>query len=451
MLKMVKRLGLDSFFLYVFLAALFFLPLCNKVYISLFHYKNLPIDILLLGFGTLLFFYPSFRKGLKSIEGLALILFLVWCRFSAFLTKDLLWKDYITIFTTGLAVLLLYLGQVLDLKDSYRRDLRVILTAVFIFGLFQALLAIYQYFAQHSLGLLFLKEAPMRRFSYSPMPGGRKWIFDFFLTAPASLFVYKPQGLFGHPNILSGFLVFTTILSYPLFLMAEGKLKKIFGIGIFLQIFSIFITFSRAGIDAWLLASALFMIGIYFSQKTFLKSLFLLLFFSTAVCSLLFWEQLMAKGGVTSYLVIGKKQDAQRLELQKSAVEISKTALVQGVGIGQYEKEAKKALVVDKMIVHNIYLLVLSELGVVGFLLFATFIIVIFYKGVTRWKDPFTLLLVALVAAILLIGLVDHYPRTHYSGRMIFFSSLALLSCALRHEKFFVVKEGKKNASSLSV
>jgi O-antigen ligase len=63
--------------------------------------------------------------------------------------------------------------------------------------------------------------------------------------------------------------------------------------------------------------------------------------------------------------------------------------------------------------VHNIYLLVLTETGLIG--------LMIFLWGIYRnlWQKKFNILQCAL-CIMLLIGLVDHYPLTLQQGQLLF-------------------------------
>ena len=79
--------------------------------------------------------------------------------------------------------------------------------------------------------------------------------------------------------------------------------------------------------------------------------------------------------------------------------------------------------------VHNIYLLVYSEIGIIGFVLFLLFIGGLLYEFVKRVKMrkmwDYSFLLVT--GSVLLIGLFDHFLLTIQQGRFVFWLSLALL------------------------
>lgn len=122
-------------------------------------------------------------------------------------------------------------------------------------GLFQAIIGIWQFIIQHSIGFFWLKESLI-----SPeIPGVAKFIFD-------GERIIRAYGLFPHPNILAGFLVFSIIATFvykKLFHIAtnvsretsyganiEHLIKKCFTWNIFLiiQIIALILTFSKSAI-----------------------------------------------------------------------------------------------------------------------------------------------------------------------------------------------------------
>jgi len=106
---------------------------------------------------------------------------------------------------------------------------------------------------------------------------------------------------------------------------------------------------------------------------------------------------------------------------------------MKGIGIGNYTAytNAKDQLYgVEKQSsayqpVHNIYLLVISELGIFGLLA-----LLLFLLSNTRcltWKNPWTLGLSLAVVSLLTIGLFDHYLWTLHFGILLFWITFSLL------------------------
>jgi hypothetical protein len=101
-----------------------------------------------------------------------------------------------------------------------------------------------------------------------------------------------------------------------------------------------------------------------------------------------------------------------------------------GVGLGNFLVELPKYYphrdIFFLQPIHNIFLLVLSETGVIGFILFCWLISSIYLNkelkiknyGITQ-KFPLSIIHYSLFI-ILLLGLVDHYPLTLQQGQLLF-------------------------------
>jgi len=77
----------------------------------------------------------------------------------------------------------------------------------------------------------------------------------------------------------------------------------------------------------------------------------------------------------------------------------------------------------DLQPVHNIYLLLLAELGFFGLALFLTLIISAW--NLIRTSKKYLLTALPLIAC-LLIGLFDHYFMTQYAGLIMFWLALTI-------------------------
>jgi O-antigen ligase len=76
--------------------------------------------------------------------------------------------------------------------------------------------------------------------------------------------------------------------------------------------------------------------------------------------------------------------------------------------------------------VHNIVLLVISELGFVGFTFWILTLVVGFWIVWRRVYDPSTVGLIAGVVALLAVGLFDHYPWTVFHFALLIWGALAV-------------------------
>jgi hypothetical protein len=311
----------------------------------------------------------------------------------------------------------------------------------------QCAVGIYQYFHQHSLGLSFLGELDMRHFPFHN-PEKQRWFFD---KSPSCEFLYRASGTFTHPNILGGFLFCSTLASLYLFVKTQAKLKLIFLISmIFLQMFTLYIAFSRSAILALLFA--MFIWGFLqckdlLRQKDFYSSTFRrfailasALLTSCALCIALFYSQLTARGGIINYNAVTAYADSERIQYLKMAVDMIKEHPVLGIGFNNfqlYENPIQPGypghLFFSK--VHNIYLLIASEMGLISGGLFLLFIFSILRKS---WKGigehpghhqgfQEKIFLLSVFCGLLFIGACDFYLLHTPHGRILFFGFAALL------------------------
>jgi O-antigen ligase len=83
---------------------------------------------------------------------------------------------------------------------------------------------------------------------------------------------------------------------------------------------------------------------------------------------------------------------------------------------------------IERANVHNIYLLITSEMGIFSLL---SFILLIFFilKDVIKYKtDSLQITILSFLIAYLIIGLKDHYPIASQMGRYVLFLSLGYLN-----------------------
>ncbi|MBZ0310314.1 MAG: hypothetical protein K8I82_29910, partial [Anaerolineae bacterium] len=106
-----------------------------------------------------------------------------------------------------------------------------------------------------------------------------------------------------------------------------------------------------------------------------------------------------------------------------------------GVGIGVFPWESARMLADDWRDlngdnVHHIYLLVLVETGIIGFILFMEAMIGGIFLILGRaWRGQLSLESVCLLAGVvawLAIGWFDHYPVTQMGYQLLFWGSFAV-------------------------
>jgi O-antigen ligase len=219
----------------------------------------------------------------------------------------------------------------------------------------------------------------------------------------------RGYGTFPHPNIFGGWLIFNILLGWFLF---ENMHKKRDYAAILMGISSLVLvlTFSRISLLVCLL------IWIAFIVKSFVNSKRIKNFAFFGLISERFMN--LFTGGDTSW--------SDRVGLMESSFHMIKQNLLTGVGLGGFienmgdtvPRSSNGILLLQP--VHNIFLLIVSEIGLVGFGLFST-LIYFFFKN-RDWGLRFVMGLVG----IFIISMFDHYLFSLPQGLGVFFFMVLL-------------------------
>lgn len=310
---------------------------------------------------------------------------------------------------------------------------------IFLSGVIQSIIALFQFIFQKSLNLKYFGESVLN----PEILGVAK------LEIEGEKFI-RAYGTFPHPNLLGTFL-FLSLIAGLCFVLNRNfkipfkfpkKLKKIdlsafnlkliqkihFHTGLMLIFIGIIVTFSRS---IWLITVYLgfLMMLRYFkyllNKKYLLKYLLPIVIFLTI--TLIGFNQF-----IPARLCSVNCQD-QSLALRQEYTHFSKLIIqnnfILGIGVGQFASEFKKinpSSLAEWNIqpVHNLYLLIWSEVGLIGFLL-----IFLFVAKNTAFVDLSIKneLFLMVFGGFIILGIFDHYFWTIPQGQFIFWLTLALL------------------------
>lgn len=286
---------------------------------------------------------------------------------------------------------------------------------LFISGIFQSIIAIWQFHMQHGLNLFFLGEyiAPL----------GTSGLATFATQAGK---IIRAYGTFPHPNVLAGFLVVSFIAG--LFWVSRetstkplnyGKIATFFGL--ILIIFAIFFSFSRI---AWLTIALIMLAFIFynFKNRKILGILGLITFVSCATILLAY----------NNYLFSRVQADPLSVSLRGmynhlAWEQIQKQPLI-GTGPGNYLVNLLQDVKLQPWQYqppHNIFLMLTAEFGLVGIILFVAMLVVILKKLLWHFGLLPRFLIVMLVA-LLFLGNFDHYLVTIQQGSLLLFLVLGM-------------------------
>ena len=323
-----------------------------------------------------------------------------------------------------------FLGFYAATKLKIKKDLPLILVLLSIGVAFESILAIAQFIQKSSLGgpLWFLGE---RMFS-GQTPGIANANIDGRL-------ILRPYATFSHPNVLAGYLVIA--MTFLLF-----DFKKIFsGVILVLGTIALLLTLSRVAIVLWAVIAVLWLTA-YFKKKRVIGLLVVLVCIGSILLTPL-------SSRFTSLVDSDRETITRRQELNMAAVEMFKKSPVVGVGLNnflvnlpEYQKPtsgpARNALHSNAggplwmQPAHNIYLLILAETGIVGFVFFLWFLrktyIMIKDKGLRIKKKNKKVSLIVYHSSfiiVLALGFFDHYLFTQQQGQLLLALTAGLLWC----------------------
>lgn len=266
---------------------------------------------------------------------------------------------------------------------------------------FESFLAIWQFLNQSSIGGIFWLFGE-RTFN-GQTPGIAQAVIDGRL-------ILRSYGTFPHPNILAGFLVVAMTL-----IMSNVK-KIFFATALAIGTAALILTMSRVAILLWFLI----LVGRLITSPQLKTKLVTVLLLVLAMI-ILYFSGLFPR---FTNLSLTDESFTRRSGLTTAAVEIIKTHPLMGIGLNNFLVNLPKFQQAESTIlylqpVHNIYLLVAAETGVVGLVFFLWFI----GKTYQKVKSP---LFIALTV-ILILGFFDHYFLTLQQGQLLF--SLVLGLC----------------------
>ena len=405
------------------------------------------IILLLLTAIPILFRKKRFRFGSKFILW-PLVLLLLW-----------MWLSVIWAYGIGLDYLVslnfaghftLFIAFYLYLIN-FVKNIKHIIWPVILSLVVQSGIAIYQYYLNHSVGLKIIGESIL-----DPLKSG---IPVVIVEGVRKL---RAHGSLPHANILGGILAIWSIVLFSWFYAIKRTWKHYLiwlismGFGIALMF-----SFSRGAWLAFGLGILFMIIMVWFKYPARFKKIILPSFLVILIVLSFAFSQRQA---ILSRFNLEQPIESLSIESRQQQFDSFKTVFVKypilGVGAGQYVPYLYKisqetegwsyrsdfsgwlysptGQTGDYEPIHNIFLLVLSELGIVGFLIFISLFIGVFIEIIKFRKKLFILSrsLTAAWVAIFVLGLFDHYIWTLQQGKLLMFTILALIAIVVLRSSY---------------
>ncbi|HUT96386.1 MAG TPA: O-antigen ligase family protein [Candidatus Paceibacterota bacterium] len=374
---------------------------------------------------------PNHKSAIKNKKNIFLFLFLLIAFISVFASSGTKISAFRFLKLLEFALLFIYIFHKKETK---------ILQVLFYSGIFQAVMAIAQFIKQGSIGIKFIEAGV-----FSPDSPG---VANFILNGDRIL---RSYGSFSHPNVLAGFLLMAIFAFYAIWQKKPINILRCVGFAIL--VFAMFLTFSRTAIVVFGVMSLIFFLFEFFKLRKQeyteqrlidgkkLIKLFLLFAVSCLLAAIILFPYIKAR-----FFTISLEEQAVDLRIfyNKMAIEMIKEKPILGIGIGNfvnysqnypaYLRAASKVAGVAPRSdsgqslpdwiyqpAHNIYLLIASEIGILGVLAFLGFMAIVLLDEIKK-KSVFLLLTIG----FLILALLDHYFWTLQSGGIMFWLVLSL-------------------------
>jgi len=311
-------------------------------------------------------------------------------------------------------VFILYLILANNLRDV--SDVRFVVWALLATVALEGTVAIAQMITGKTLGLSFLGEYPVR------LQYGMRYV--------------RAAGTLGHPNKLAMYLEIILPLAAGLFYSSKTQRDRIiaaiiFGVGVT----ALILTSSRGGWIAFFVSIILFIFIIIKRRMVELKTIIgpsIIMFLIIITLTASFW-------GAIHKRVTGDDHGSAmgRIPLIQVALRIIQAHPIGGVGLNNYAeimKEYDNTILGRRFTrlerpVHNTYLLITAETGIIGFMAFAWFMFSVFFAAIkgARMPDPkVSFLGVGLICGLVAFGLHGMVEKHPPGGYPLFYVLMAI-------------------------
>lgn len=326
-------------------------------------------------------------------------------------------------FARFIELIALYL--IVGVKPAFISKKKLAVTFVTLATL-ESIIGLLQFFYQKSLGLYRLGESHLE----PNLAGVAK------IVSHGTRFI-RGYGTFPHSNLLSAVLLAAILFSFYLIFISTSKWQKIiFSTLLALNIFGLTVSFSRAGLGATILSSAIVLVWLIIAHKPKKKTLWLSLITIVAFVAAfaVFQQFLFTRATITDDAV------KERVFYDHVGLNIVKKYPWQGTGFGtsmlhmqQFSPVKLEPWQIQP--IHNYYLLAAADIGIVGAGLF----VILFLWHLIKLKLQllknrrqidgdyvYKLVLFSILLGFLILMLFDHYFYTIEQTQLLLWLILGL-------------------------
>jgi len=287
-----------------------------------------------------------------------------------------------------------------------RIDRRILLGAVVLNGMIQAVFIIFQSMDQMVVAHKWLgiaEQIPTTSGVAVVVTEAGRWL--------------RAYGTMPHPNIVAGLLVISLCAAIIVWLEVNHYMTRVLLLAsIALMSTGLLLTFSRSAMIIWCVCLVLFI-----SLKRSSYKLVLVSGITISLIGALYWPLITARTSATQY--IEQLSITERSDQLTEAWQLFTHYWPEGTGIGQYTLLVSTTS--NPQPVHNIFLLQLVELGILITIVWYGFIGLVIYYSLQNPKKVTALHV--LIIALLGLGLFDHYFWTLPSMLLLFCLILGII------------------------
>lgn len=286
--------------------------------------------------------------------------------------------------------------------------IRYILWIFLINVVLQGILGVIQFERGSSLRLSFLGESQI----VSGMQGSS------FITLGSEVYL-RAYGTFPHPNILGGFLVISLLIGIFVFRNTKGLYKWLSLSLVIASFLFVFFTFSRICISLSVLVLLVTLVSHVFKKRSFFS-----------------FSPLFVLERFENLLSFGDTSWSDRLNLIKSSFFVIKNNFLLGTGLGNFTSNMGDTvpITVSGMLlvqpVHNVLLLIVSELGILGTGLYG----LMWFKAFKENSVKMSIFKWLVVVVLAVIGSFDHYLWSLPQGQVLFMIAMLLIFLPLKQK-----------------
>lgn len=429
-LKLIRQINLDKIISFIFYLFIFLLP-WQTIFIikeeiiekEKFQYGTTGIylfEIILAFWITLVFLKNKRFNYLKNRLNNFILLFLTWSFLSIFWSDNKILSLTFS-FHLSLGVVLFFLIQ--NFNFSIKKVSAVFLSSLFL----QSVLGIYQFFTQSTFPNKYLgiSEHPSHLGGSSVIENSiGRWL--------------RSYGGMPHPNIFGGFLAISLILGILFYIKLKNEkniLKLLSLILLSVNFLALLTTFSRSAWLGFLLSVILIFIYILKNKQFLLYSKItriIIVFLAVFIIFFTGYTELLIPRLSTSSRLEKKSINERAIYINESK-NVIKNNFILGVGAGNYTEYLKEQNINNKNLweyqpVHNTFLLISSELGIIGISLFVGIFFYLFdnIRDIFREKKTEKIFILSSLIILFISFLFDHWIWTTSSGLILFWLLLGI-------------------------